>query len=1513
MLIANLRTKRTLLSLAVAAALTLSVQASAADTLQGKVVADEAPNYSTQSGKQYWVLTGTEQTAESNALTINDANGTVKLPDQIPVSHIYLSEADKAVANGNQMTVGGQTSTFASAVLVMNVWADNVDSLEADANKATLNTSADAAGSYAFSNIFATRIGEATIRNSETVIDDVEINVTVDPSDVSLEDLGAFWAWGAYVDNLSAEAGMTSSVHFSGNSLTLSDTKIAAPKEMYVDGVMTEQVNTVVAEDNRFVLENLTITTDTGYFRGVTTVGADEAQIDRNKTTVTDLTFSSTDFAYVEGMEVYDFGRAEAANNTYIADGIELNGSDLILSGGWFQDGDSAVFANNTVNIADVTAGSVSGELLTVYGIQTRDVADVTANATTVTLDKITLSPWDAGSSYETESLWARAVSVSDAETVSASGNLLSAHDVHVHSAILSAAYVSGEDTASVSLIGNKVELSNSETMQSTDFENGLTIYGARAAITGNAEISRNAVSVKDVTAADLRLYGGRYWAVGSTQNASVVMNGNLLEVENVTNTGPEADLWAARAGLGDEAYHSGADISTVTLQNNRARVLDSDFAGQFGVAGAEVDIRGSADVSNNAVELRNVTADHFSALGASYVGYVTADQADVVMNGNTLIAEGVTASDYAQFVAARSFFTDGDEEVYGQNILMQGNRLEMTDATLSGESYVMSVSATDAGEARALNNTLEVSGLTARNDQGTAVTHVVAAHLDATQAVAENNATVVEDSSFTGTTRLWGVRLVAENQGIASENHVALSGTKFSGTSNVAAVSLGATQAETENNVIIVEDSSFTGTTSLLGVRLTAENQGVASGNNVALSGTKFSGTSNVATVLLGATQAETENNAIVVEDSSFTGTTSLLGVQLAAEKRGVASGTSVSVSGATVSGYGLIEAVSVYSQDTVEVNNSTLLLSDVSMDGEPALIAGVDSSGKTVSVQNTLVQATEVDIQDNKELKERNVLAGVSAFITNDGGTFTNKNTVVSVNKSDITNGYVAGTLVALADGGQVEINNQTVVVSYSTVDDVYGTGIVASGNVSARINNQTIVLDNATVVGGVYDVSIKNGTSTRSGNDVELTNSRLQLSGINEVGSISGFDTIGLNVTEANKMNAVLTVKKATGGQTEFDGVTIEIASDDFLDSSDTYQLINVEGGKYTFKDLTVKESHTFIETTYTADGDVVLGNGENLTSENNLFNNKTVKATESSKTLAESLLGTVAFINQGAEFIADEGIAAMVDAAKLGEVTAFGVMQGGSTHYNTGSYVDVDGVTFMAGAGLRVNPNWTMAGFVEAGWANSASHVEGTRGDGDHEYFGVGFATRYQTDGVLYVDGSLRAGRATTEFAGRYGQDSASYDAKSLYMSAHVGLGALWDLSESLKLDTYARYMVTYLDDDDVSLNNRYNDKLDLDSTVTHAVRAGARLLGDFNDYASWKVGAAYEHVFDGDAESAVNSFSLDVPSLEGDTGVFELGLRIRPSLESNWAVDLGAKGYVGDREGVTGNMTVRYSF
>lgn len=188
-----------------------------------------------------------------------------------------------------------------------------------------------------------------------------------------------------------------------------------------------------------------------------------------------------------------------------------------------------------------------------------------------------------------------------------------------------------------------------------------------------------------------------------------------------------------------------------------------------------------------------------------------------------------------------------------------------------------------------------------------------------------------------------------------------------------------------------------------------------------------------------------------------------------------------------------------------------------------------------------------------------------------------------------------------------------------------------------------------------------------------------------------------------------------------------------------------------------------------------------------------------------------------------------------------------------------------------------------------------------------------ATRYNFNDAWYFDGSLRLGRASTEFSGLYATDSAQYDSDALYVTAHAGSGYVFNLSESTNLDVYGRYLVTYLDSDRVRLHNHYGDKLEMDSTVTHAVRLGSRITGSFCPYADWKVGLAYEHIFDGDAESSVNSLNLDVPSLEGNTGIMEVGVSMKPSLNSRWSLNLGAKGYVGDREGVSGNMIVRYAF
>ena len=308
-------------------------------------------------------------------------------------------------------------------------------------------------------------------------------------------------------------------------------------------------------------------------------------------------------------------------------------------------------------------------------------------------------------------------------------------------------------------------------------------------------------------------------------------------------------------------------------------------------------------------------------------------------------------------------------------------------------------------------------------------------------------------------------------------------------------------------------------------------------------------------------------------------------------------------------------------------------------------------------------------------------------------------------------------------------------------------------------------------------------------------------------------------------------------------------------------------------------------------------------------------KIVKPTVESRTLSESFLGTIAFVNQGAEFIADEGIRAMAETASPDSVSAFGAINGGASKYETGSHVDVDGVTLATGATTKIG-NLMLAGFIEAGWASSESHVTNADGDGDHDYYGVGLASRYNFENPFYVDSSVRFGKASTEFDGHYANDAAEYDADGLYGSVHVGAGYVFHLMERFDLDVYGRYVFTYLEGDKVKLGGN-NGSLDMENTKTHAFRAGARLSGDITENATWRFGLAYEHVADGDAKSDLLASGLrvplDVPTLEGNTGIVETGFSIRPNASSPWSANFGLKGYVGDREGVTGNAFIKYAF
>lgn len=506
--------------------------------------------------------------------------------------------------------------------------------------------------------------------------------------------------------------------------------------------------------------------------------------------------------------------------------------------------------------------------------------------------------------------------------------------------------------------------------------------------------------------------------------------------------------------------------------------------------------------------------------------------------------------------------------------------------------------------------------------------------------------------------------------------------------------------------------------------------------------------------------------------------------------------------------------------------------------------------------------------------------------------------------------TNIYVIDTMgfkanIVSVDGARVDITSAEV------GGNVYALN-TGNWNPENTVKDLYVSITNSTIGGKV---------SAASSTSIQGT---LEFTGVNTVGQITdGFGEMILNVSDANKEAAVVTVTKAGYGF-DLSDKTLVINGSDSIVAGGSYKLVEFSGGGDIGFNANTKltKQGVFVDRLWQIDGgsgawadglQIVSGN---LMSGDLLISIGQEQANNNSKTLAESFLGSLAFVSQGAEFIADEGMRAMADVATADKVSVFGAIHGGTSSYETGSHVDVEGVTLATGAVTKVG-DLMFAGYIETGWANSESHVSGTKGDGDHDYYGIGAALRYNFEGPFYIDGSARFGRASTEFNGRYANASAKYDANSLYGSIHVGAGYVFDLTEKTDLDVYGRYVLTYLEGDTTSLGTSDGEKFDMNDTVTHAFRVGTRITGTISESVGWRFGLAYEHVADGDAESDVIApgarTSLEVPTLEGDTGIIEAGISMRSDETNPWSANIGLKGYVGDREGVAGNASIVYSF
>ena len=340
---------------------------------------------------------------------------------------------------------------------------------------------------------------------------------------------------------------------------------------------------------------------------------------------------------------------------------------------------------------------------------------------------------------------------------------------------------------------------------------------------------------------------------------------------------------------------------------------------------------------------------------------------------------------------------------------------------------------------------------------------------------------------------------------------------------------------------------------------------------------------------------------------------------------------------------------------------------------------------------------------------------------------------------------------------------------------------------------------------------------------------------------------------------------------------------------------------------------------------------------------------------SKSPVETRAAATAMINMGADFLTNAGMAAAADAAShvissaavpaasSGEGTkntedGFSAVdasaaaganaaadvsgafqpwaaQGGSAmRIHSGSYVDAKGWNLNVGF-ARTNEakgaKLTYGPFVEYGRGTYDSYLDdGTHGDGSMHYIGAGVMAKLTQESGTYVEGSLRAGRISRDYAGSGDAAELSYDDASTYFAGHIGVGQEWQLTGGDKIEGYAKYFYSHQAGNTTRL--RSGADLEFGAVASHRLRVGARYTHAAGSGSEVFAGLGYEYEFDGDATAMYQGYATPSPSLHGGTALLELGYRFAPK-DGRVSYGVNLMGTKGKRDGIAGGVQVNWAF
>jgi hypothetical protein len=1056
-----------------------------------------------------------------------------------------------------------------------------------------------------------------------------------------------------------------------------------------------------------------------------------------------------------------------------------------------------------------------------------------------------------------------------------------------------------------------------------------MRMAGAEVSAWGAAQASDNTLSVeaKTITAS------GRWVGASVESYASALAQGNELNVI--------ADELIASSSPGEgitQFYASLVDGPTGAAYGSRVNMQIGNVSAQeMAIYGAQVSGE-SAEALNNRVAVRfdELSAERLNLYGARAETWPASmseqTSAQAIASGNELsVVFGTVHGDSDITIAA------GKAEATGQDAVSvaDGNSttIEIDEIVASSSVPIIDIQGGVSSAGNEMGDPLSLSAQASAsgNELSGVFGSVNSQSTDYVNLVAGNalaygqNAVAAADSN----------RLTFDVSSLLSSQHFAVTGgMSVTGLANAASLFLSARASASDNAVSGRFESVSDSFISMIAGSAAAYGQkAVSSADGNRLTFEIATSVSNSTLDIQGglamaggasgdsqSAQASASGNLVTGSISGSVGQSSSLGIYggrataVAQDSTAVADNNRVQLS---------LEGVAADSPVSLLLSGAVAQAQTrAAAGGNLVVVSGKDTAVKAVN--GTLYGAQVTTLQWSGEANasgNRVEVSGIDLTGSITGALVENRNSSGSVNaegnvvviSSSTIKGDVTG---ANLQGSHINAGGNTVILTEGTVVDGDVMAVVGANAGSMRFlgsdyssvySNNRVVMNNATVTGAVSGVSSNSGSLPV---DMQTAGNTLVLAGHNEAGTIAGFETLDLTLFEQNKTQSVLTL---TDGKSTLSDATIVIRGAEVLEQGKLIEA--VDGANLSVKYATVELRGTFIKkVAQNVDFTVESGEDNALTTDSDVIASAKVQATESASSLSESLFGTAAFVRQGAEFVADDGLATMEFAARSKQgLNAFAVMQGSSMHYDALSGVDVSGFTLLAGAAVQQG-NLTFASFVESGWGNSEGDI--AKNSTDLSYFGVGLAARYRFESGFYGEGAVRLGRASSDFAANFAEDGdcARYESDVFYATMNMAAGYELPLNDFVTADMYARYTFSFLDNDSVDLNDAAQSRAELDSVVAHALRIGARVKGGFTDAANWKAGIAYEHMFDGAAGGTVDGVSITEAEMDGGSVIGELGVSVKPGSETSpWTLQFALKGYLGEREGVSGNGMLVYSF